>query len=362
MKNRETSLFLLGHDTRELIELAESENMPPFRGRQLADWLYRKGARDFDEMVTLPSSFRETLRSNYTVGRSKEISRQKSPDGTIKLLLELRDGARVETVGMPYAERFSCCVSTQAGCPVGCAFCATGQSGFKRNLAPGEIIDQVLTVNGALNHQEAPGVKPKIDHVTFMGMGEPLLNYDSIIKALRLMTGELGISARHLTVSTVGYVPGIRSLMKEKLPVTLAVSLHAPNDELRQRLIPGLKKWNVAKIIDACREYFAETGRRITIEYCLMDRVNDSQAEATQLSELLHGLNCHVNLIPFNPADGLPFKPSNPARVKAFSVVLASHGIQVTQRLRRGADIDAACGQLRRREEKRLLPETGEKH
>ncbi|WP_226846853.1 23S rRNA (adenine(2503)-C(2))-methyltransferase RlmN [Dehalogenimonas etheniformans] len=352
MKNCDTHPALLGMNTRELIAITESEGLPAFRGRQVTDWLYKQGACDFDQMLTLPAPFREKLKANYTVGRSREITRQQASDGTIKLLLELMDGAKVETVGMLYAERFSCCVSTQAGCPVGCAFCATGQSGFKRNLTPGEIVDQVLTVNGAVNTATEARPQLKIDHVTFMGMGEPLLNYNSTVKALRLLNEEMGISARHLTVSTIGYVPGIRSLMKEKLPVTLAVSLHAPNDELRRRLIPSLTRWNVAKIIETCREYFMATGRRITIEYCLIDKINDSQEEAVQLSELLRGLNCHVNLIPFNPAAGLPFKTSPQERVKAFSAVLSSHGIQVTQRLRRGADIDAACGQLRRREEK----------
>jgi 23S rRNA (adenine2503-C2)-methyltransferase len=184
-----------------------------------------------------------------------------------------------------------------------------------------------------------------------MGMGEPLLNYDSTVKALRLLNEELGISARHLTVSTIGYVPGIRSLIKEKLPITLAVSLHAPNDALRRRLIPTLTKWSVEKIIEACRDYVAGTGRRVTIEYCLIDKINDSSAEAIQLSALLKGLNCHVNLIPFNPVLGLPFKATPTERVKAFSAILATNKIQVTERLRRGADIDAACGQLRRRED-----------
>ena len=160
----------------------------------------------------------------------------------------------------------------------------------------------------------------------------------------------MGISARHLTVSTIGYVPGIRSLMKEKLPVTLAVSLHAPNDALRRRLVPGLTKWGVEKIVEACRDYISETGRRVTIEYCLIDKINDSTAEAQELAALLKGLNCHVNLIPFNPVAGLPYKTASPERVKIFHTMLAARGIQVTERLRKGADIDAACGQLRRRE------------
>jgi 23S rRNA (adenine2503-C2)-methyltransferase len=344
---------MVGMNSAELIAVAQSEGAPAFRGRQLTDWLYKRGARDFDEMLTLSADFREKLKTGYGVGRSREVTGQRASDGTIKLLLEERDGARVETVGMPYSDRFSCCVSTQAGCPVGCAFCATGQSGFKRNLSSGEIIDQVLTVGEKIKNGTTASSKSKIDHITFMGMGEPLLNYDATVKALRLLNEELGISARHLTVSTIGYVPGIRSLMKEKLPITLAVSLHAPNDELRRRLIPTLTKWNVAKIIEGCRDYVAETGRRVTIEYCLIDKVNDSSAEAVQLAALLTGLNCHVNLIPFNPVAGLPFKATPSERVKAFLNILTAKGIQATERLRRGPEIDAACGQLRRREEPR---------
>ncbi len=351
MTKSETRPALLGMNTDELRALAISEGIPAFRGSQLADWIYRRGARSFDEMTNLPAAIRDRLKSEYVIGRSRTITTQRAPDGTIKLLLELCDGARVETVGLPYADRYSCCVSTQAGCPVGCAFCATGQSGFKRNLTAGEIIDQVLTVGESVINGPAiaePSKNP-VDHVTFMGMGEPLLNYDSTVKALRLLNEELGISARNLTVSTVGYVPGIRSLIKEKLPITLAVSLHAPNDILRRRLVPSLTKWSLDKILDACRDYFAETGRRITIEYCLIDKVNDSSAEALQLAGLLKGLNCHVNLIPFNPVAGLPFKATSAERVKIFLATLSSRGVQVTERLRKGADIDAACGQLRRR-------------
>ncbi len=350
MTKPETLPALLGMNLAQMRALAVSEGVPAFHGSQLAEWLYRRGARDFDEMANLPAVFRDRLKSEYVIGRSRIIKAQRAADGTIKMLLELVDGSRVETVGLPYAGRYSCCVSTQVGCPVGCAFCATGQSGFKRNLTAGEIIDQILTVSGAAGKETATTSENPVDHVTFMGMGEPLLNYDATVEALRLLNVELGISARQLTVSTIGYVPGIRSLMKEKLPITLAVSLHAPNNALRRRLVPGLTKWDLEKIVEACRDYFSETGRRITIEYCLIDKINDSSAEALQLAALLKGLNCHVNLIPFNPVTDLPFKASAPERVKTFLAVLSSHGIQVTERLRKGADIDAACGQLRRRQ------------
>lgn len=340
---------LLGMNTAELRAIALESGEAAFRGNQLVEWLYHRGVREIDLMTNLPTPFRQILHEKYAVSRSKVITTQYSTDGTIKLLLELTDGARVETVGLPYSERYSCCVSTQAGCPVGCAFCATGQSGFQRNLNAGEIIDQVLSVN-----ESVPSTVGKrnqiIDHVTFMGMGEPLLNYDATVKALRLLSQEIGISARHLTVSTIGHVPGIKRLAHENLPVTLAVSLHAADDDQRQRLIPGLR-FSLAEILAASREYVTVTGRRLTVEYCLLEGVNDRPADALKLALALKGLNCHVNLIPFNLAEGIPFKATPPVRMKAFQLVLEGQGIPVTARLRRGADIDAACGQLRRRDD-----------
>jgi len=332
---------LLGLNTAELRNLAASEGAAAFRGSQLAEWIYRRGANDIGEMVNLPVKFKERLNLKYRIGRSKTVKEQRAADGTIKLLLELAGGACVETVGLPYAGRYSCCVSTQAGCPIGCVFCSTGQSGFKRNLTAGEIIDQVLTIREMTGNP--------VDHVTFMGMGEPLLNYDATVKALKLLSKEIGISARHLTVSTIGYVPGIERLAAEDLPVTLAVSLHAPDDELRQRLIPVAAKWNIRQIIEASRHYLSRTGRRVTIEYCLIEGINDSSDQAKRLALSLKGLSLHVNLIPFNAAENLPFKAAPPERVREFLKVLSDDGIQVTVRQERGADIDAACGQLRRR-------------
>ncbi|MEN8614657.1 23S rRNA (adenine(2503)-C(2))-methyltransferase RlmN [Dehalogenimonas sp. THU2] len=339
---------LLGLNTEELRTVAATSGVQAFRGNQLAEWLYQRNARDFDRMSNLPPAFLESLQKHFIIGRSKIIITQRSTDGTVKLLLELSDGARIETVGLPYSSHYSCCVSTQAGCPVGCGFCATGQSGFKRNLTAGEIIDQVLSIGEILKETGNHG-RGRVDHVTFMGMGEPLLNYDATVKTLKLLNNELGLSARNLTVSTIGQVPGIRRLSQEKLPVTLAISLHAPTDDLRHQLIPGFVRWTVAEIISAGRDYVSQTGRRLTIEYCLLNDVNDHAGEAQQLADLLQGLNCHVNLIPFNPAEGLPYTASPPQHVQAFSNLLAKRGIQVTERARRGADIDAACGQLKQR-------------
>lgn len=333
---------------------------PAYRGKQLADWIYQHGARRFGEMKNLPAKLQEQLNNEYEVGRSEIVAVQRSKDGTIKLLLEFKlntkdqnakiriknqklgtsetAGDSVETVGIPYADRFSCCVSTQAGCPVGCVFCATGIGGFSRNLTAGEIVDQVLSV------QEVTG--KHVDHVVFMGMGEPLLNYEATLKAMRLLNEEMGIAMRHLTVSTVGHVPGIRRLAKEKLQATLAVSLHAGTGDVRRRLVPGMK-FRLSEIVDACREYFKETGRRVTFEYCLLEGVNDSLTEARALAQLVEGMNCHVNLIPFNPVQGLGFRKEPHKAIRDFREVLENAGIQVTQRVQRGSDISAACGQLR---------------
>lgn len=326
-------------NTDELCDLAQEAGEPAYRGKQIAEWVYQHEARTFEEMTNLPDKLRAHLSRQYAVGRSETVAIQRSRDGTIKLLLELADDSKVETVGLPYADRFSCCLSTQVGCPVGCVFCATGLGGFSRNLTAGEIVDQVLAV------QEA-GRTRRVDHVVFMGMGEPLLNYEATVKAMRLLNSELGIAMRHLTVSTVGYVPGIRRLAQEKLQVTLAVSLHAPTDDLRRQLIPGMTRWRLAEIIDACREYLQQTGRRVTFEYCLLDGVNDGTKEAQELARLLQGMNCHVNLIPYNPVSGLASYKRPRKSIRAFRGILEGAGIRVTQRVQRGPDINAACGQL----------------
>lgn len=338
-------------DTDELRSVMKAEGVPAYRGKQIAEWLYRSGVRSFDEMSNVPEALRIQLSGKYQLGRSTVLVGQRSKDGTAKLLLELNDGARVETVGLPYPDRMSCCVSTQVGCPIGCVFCATGMGGYTRDLTAGEIVDQVLTVQEDIRFErgEADARKCRIDHVTFMGMGEPLLNYEVTVKAMRLLNKEVGIAVRQLTVSTVGFVPGIHRLAEEEMQCTLAVSLHAPTDDLRRRLIPGMTAWSVAELMKTCREYVQRTRRRITFEYLLLDGVNDGVAEAVELARLLHGLNCHVNLIPCNMVSGLTFRMSPREHIQAFRNVLEDAGIQVTQRMQRGSDIDAACGQLRQR-------------
>jgi 23S rRNA (adenine2503-C2)-methyltransferase len=342
---------LLGLNTDELRALVQREGQPAYRGNQLAEWLYWREAHTVEEMSNLPDSLRVRLGQQYQVGRSRVIISQSGRDGTMKLLLAMQDDARVEAVGLPYPDRLSCCVSTQVGCPMGCVFCATGLSGYTRDLTAGEIVDQVLSVQEAMRSHTAQraGEGCRVDHVVFMGMGEPLLNYEATLKAVRLLNGELGIAMRQIAVSTVGYVPGIRRLAQEDLQLTLAVSLHAPTDDLRRGLIPGMTRWSVADIIDACRDYVRRTGRRVTFEYCLLQGINDGPDEARELTRVLHGLNCHVNLIAFNQASGLNFRASTREQIRAFRSILECAGIQVTQRLERGSDIDAACGQLRQR-------------
>jgi 23S rRNA (adenine2503-C2)-methyltransferase len=341
---------LVGLNTNELSLLAQKAGEPAYRGKQISEWIYRRGVHSFDDMTNLPNSLRNYLEGKYEIGRSQIITTQKSKDGTIKLLLKLNDGSAIESVGLPYPDRFSCCISTQVGCPIGCIFCATGLNRYTRNLSSGEIVDQVLAVQEVLqDKQNAEKNGRYVDHVILMGMGEPLLNYDESIKAVRLLNSEVGMSMRHLTVSTVGIVPNIRRLAQEKLQFTLAVSLHASNDDLRHKLIPRMTDWSIMEIIQSCKEYVRETGRRVTFEYCLLNGVNDRIEHATELALLLHGLNCHVNLISYNPASGLSFNAPSRERIKAFRTVLEKAGIQVTQRLPRGSDIDAACGQLRQR-------------
>jgi len=346
--------ILLGLNAVELRALMQEEGELPYRGSQLAEWLYRHGARTLDDMSGLPATLKTKLKPKYEVGRSNILATQQSHDGTIKLLLEMKDGARIETVGLPYADRFSCCLSTQVGCPIGCTFCASGQGEFVRNLGPGEIVEQVLTVQEIIKSGviKISSRSHRIDNVVIMGMGEPLLNYESTIKAVRLLNNEIGIGIRHITISTVGIVPGILKLAKEKSQVTLAVSLHAPTDELRKKLIPGMTKWGISEITNASREYIRQTGRRVTFEYCMLDGLNDGALEARELARILTGLKCHVNLIQYNPVPELPFPTPSQAKVREFRDILQRAGIQVTQRVQRGVDINAACGQLRRQMEK----------
>lgn len=342
MLRRDTMRSLIGLTTAQLEELVEVAGRERYRGRQIAHWLYRKAAGTWDDMTDVPAYPRHELASEWTPRIVEILRRSMATDGTAKYLLGLEDGQRIECVFLPYRERVSVCLSTQVGCAAGCRFCATALGGFARNLASGEIVEQVLTMQG--EHPDR-----RISHVVYMGMGEPLLNYEAVTASVRLLVSEVGLSARHITISTVGVVPGILRLADEGLPVTLALSLHAPNDELRQQLIPTARRWSMSEILDACRLYRAKTGRDLTFEYILLAGVNDRPDQARALAARLRGLPGNVNLIPFNSVEleGGYRRPDD-QRIAEFQAALERAGRVTTCRMERGATIDAACGQLRR--------------
>jgi 23S rRNA (adenine2503-C2)-methyltransferase len=315
--------------------------------------VYRSIIERFEDMTNVPKPLRQAMAARYTFRAAKPERELLSLDGeTRKAVLALPDGATIESVLMRYpqrwdgtgSERATVCVSTQVGCPVRCSFCATGLMGFGRNLSSGEILDQALYfLRWTRLHP------PIVRNVVFMGMGEPLLNYDATLAAASRLADPqcAGLGAHRLTVSTSGWLPGLERLSDEPLAVRLAVSLHAPNDELRDTLVPLNRRYPVAELMAACHEYQRRTGRRVTFEYILLDRVNDSPALARQLVSLLRGLDAHVNLIPMNPVADLPYEPSPPEVVEAFHQQLRDHGIICTVRREMGRDIKAACGQLR---------------
>ena len=323
--------------TREqLAELLEGE--PAYRSRQVWDGLHARVQRP-EEMTELPATLRASLESALP-SALHEVSRRTADGGqTTKWLWALHDGSRVETVLMHYPDRVTVCVSTQAGCAMACQFCATGQAGFQRHLTEGEIVEQV-----AVAMREA---RPRrLSNVVFMGMGEPLANYDRVWAAVVRLNGSMGLSARHLTLSTVGIVPGIRRLATEALPVNLAVSLHAANDALRDELVPINRRYPLGVLAEACADYVAASGRRLSIEWALIDGVNDRGSDASELAGFARPLAAHVNLIPLNPTPGYPVVGSPAERVRRFRDQLSALGVNATIRATRGAEIDAACGQL----------------
>jgi 23S rRNA (adenine2503-C2)-methyltransferase len=335
---------LLGCSTKELEQIALELGEPAYRGRQIARWIYRKQVRTLDAMSDLPAAFRAHLAANYRLGLPDVVHREVASDGTIKYLLRLEDGLTVESVYLPYPDRVSACLSTQVGCPAGCRFCATAQGGLARNLTAGEIVGQYLAMQAESTR--------RISHVVYMGMGEPLWNYEATVKSLRLLGNEVGLSMRNLTVSTVGVVPGILALARENMPITLALSLHAPDDALRARLIPTARKWKLDEILAACAEYARITKRNLTFEYLLIGGVNDSPEQARALAALLERwkLPGNVNLIPFNYVETPEgFRRPTKEAIARFRETLAAAGRVTTQRMTRGDAINAACGQLRRR-------------
>jgi 23S rRNA (adenine2503-C2)-methyltransferase len=313
---------------------------PAYRARQLFDWLWARGAEDFGAMTDLPGALRERLAEGYTVILPRVADEARGADGTVKLLLELDDGARVETVLMPGGDYDAACVSTMAGCDLGCAFCATGTLGKTRDLAAYEIAAQVLLLRKSSD---------RLRNVVFMGMGEPLLNYEATLGAVGLLVGPMGLGARRITVSTAGVVPGIKRLAGEPQRVKLAVSLGAPDDARRSELMPLNKKWPLGELLKACREYYDHTRRRVTFEYVLLGGFNDSVEDARALVRLLAHIPHKLNLIAYNPVKGLPFRSPTQTSVDAFLAEARRGAYAAGVRNSRGADIAAACGQLRLR-------------
>jgi 23S rRNA (adenine2503-C2)-methyltransferase len=321
---------------------------PSFRARQLWRWLYVHLATEPSQMTNLPQALRDRLGRLYRLSPLTPVAEQVSEDRlTRKALLGLADGETIESVLMEYDQRQTVCVSSQVGCPLGCTFCATGQNGFVRDLSAAEIIDQALYFARQLR-----GEGRSLSNIVLMGMGEPLLNYDNVWQAIETWNDHQGFNmgARKITISTSGVVPGIQRLAGEPLQVGLAVSLHAAEDALRDQLVPINTKYPLADLIAACADYVAYTRRRITVEYALIDGVNDTLEQAHQLAGILRGIDCHVNLIPLNPTPGIAYRPSPRHRVRAFQRALTERQIATTVRLRRGVDIQAGCGQLRQRQ------------
>lgn len=326
----------------ELEQVLADFGEPKYRAKQIFQWLHKKYVNSFDEMLNLSKDLRQKLKENYYISCSAiEKKLISCYDSTVKYLFSLNDGEYVEAVLMSYHHGYSACISTQAGCKMGCTFCATGQGGFRRNLTAGEMLSQLQTM------EKDRGVR--ISNVVLMGMGEPLDNFDNVVRFLRLVSSADGmnIGMRHLALSSCGLADKIRQLAELKLQITLSISLHAPNDEIRNRTMPVNKRFPIDELLSACREYIEKTGRRITFEYAMIDGVNDSLDCARQLASRLRGMLCHINLIPVNEVDKTGYKKSGKKSLNAFCAYLNNHGITATIRRTLGSDINASCGQLR---------------
>jgi 23S rRNA (adenine2503-C2)-methyltransferase len=346
---------LKGLTIEELQDFAISLGEQRYRGRQLFYWIYNRGASTFDEMTDLPKALRQRLQDVASLDRIASIAREISPiDGTTKYLFELKDGSKIESVLIPPSstldgegKRLTLCISTQVGCPLDCKFCATGTMGFTRNLTAGEIVEQVLQARRESSR--------KITNLVYMGMGEPLMNYDAVMKAVDILSNEysVGISAKRMTISTAGWVDGIRRMADEKRKAKLAVSLHTLDDHLRTRLMPLNRKYNVEELVDAVRYYYQKTKQRVTYEYILLDRLNDSDEDVRRLVSLSKDLPCKINVIPFHPIDftgprgfAATLRATRPERMEQFVTRLRDANIMVMVRSSSGKDIEAACGQL----------------
>ncbi|MBN2054072.1 23S rRNA (adenine(2503)-C(2))-methyltransferase RlmN [bacterium] len=325
----------------ELTALVESEGHRPYRARQLLRWLYRRDCLDYEEMTDLPAAFRSVMAARHPLVGMTPLRWIEASDGTQKVLLELTDKARIEAVFMPYEDRCTVCISTQVGCPLGCRFCATGALGFTRHLSAAEIIAQLTVLR-----RRIPAVRQ--GNIVLMGMGEPLLNVTNVLRALRIMTADwgMGLSKRKITVSTAGIIPGMRVLADSGLGVNLSVSLNAPVDLLRSRLMPINTTYPLRDLMDACRAYPLAPGRRITYEYVLIKDFNDQDVHAGQLVDLLDRRRAKINLIPLNPTAHFPFQPPSPERLNRFQEILFAANLSAFIRESKGAGITAACGQL----------------
>lgn len=337
----------------ELEEYVESIGEPAYRGRQIYKWIYRKNTTSFYDMSDLPRDLRVRLDSMARVSAPRFLKQRVSSDGTRKFLLELNDKKRIESVAIPQGDlrldKYTLCISTQVGCPMACAFCATGKGGFQRHLQAFEIAGQVLSANRELAERLKSSETQKVGNVVYMGMGEPMLNYDQVIKSVYVLNNPQGINIgqRHITISTAGEAAGIERLGREKLQITLAVSLHACDDELRSRLMPINRKYPLQRLIKAVDMYIGLTGRRVTFEYVLLAGINDRRQDAENMVRLLKPLLANVNLIPYNEVGGLPYlKPENDV-IYRFQRILEQGGLVATVRQEMGADIEAACGQLK---------------
>ena len=324
---------------QEFVEIGEK----PFRAEQVFKWLYESKVTSFDEMTNLSLELREKLKKEYTMCNFNIIKKQESSDGTKKYLFDVLDGNAIETVLMSYHHGYSLCVSSQIGCKMGCKFCASTGIQFVRNLTSGEIVEQILAV------ERDNGIR--ISNVVFMGIGEPLNNYENVVNAIRIINNQKGINigARHISISTSGIVPKIYKLAEENIQCTLSISLHATTDEKRSEMMPINNLYNIEELIKACKDYISITNRRVSFEYALAKENNDNLEDAKRLVKLIKGMNCHVNLIPINKIENGKFTKSSNEAIMKFRDYLNAHGIVATIRRELGSDIDAACGQLRRK-------------
>jgi 23S rRNA (adenine2503-C2)-methyltransferase len=344
-------------DSVALEQTVREWGWPRFRADQLLQWVYRRGVADPAAMTDLAAVHRQQIADRMILTSASIVRRQHSSDGTLKLLLTWPDGRNAETVMIPDGDRRTACISSQVGCPVGCTFCASGIGGLKGNLDAAQIVEQVFALNQLLSPEPRTANPSHITNIVFMGMGEPLSNYASVMQAIRVLHDPkcFNIGARRITLSTVGVPAKIRDLASEKLPINLALSLHAPNEQLRRELIPWAEHFSLDDILDACRHYFDRTGREITLEYILLHDVNDRPEHARQLARLCRTLRANVNLIRYNEVESLPYLRPKAADVVKFQQILRDAGVNTHVRKSRGRDIDAACGQLRRKEQQRGL-------